>query len=38
MITILDNAHKRLNELREKHNKKFVRLAVKGGGSRWFQL
>ena len=32
MITILDNAYKRLNELKKKHNKKFVRLSVKGGG------
>ena len=31
MITIQDGAHKRLNELRKKHNKKFVRLDVKGG-------
>ena len=36
MITILDNAYKRLNELREKHNKKFVRLSVKGGGCAGF--
>ena len=36
MITILDNAHKRLNELRKKHNKKFVRLEVKGGGCAGF--
>ena len=36
MITILDNAHKRLNELRKKHNKKFVRLSVKGGGCAGF--
>ena len=32
MITILDNALLRLRELRDKHNKKFVRLQVKGGG------
>ena len=32
MITIQDGAYKRLNELRKKHNKKFVRLEVKGGG------
>ena len=32
MIKILDNAHKRINELREQHNKKFVRLSIKGGG------
>ena len=36
MITILDNAYKRLNELRAKHNKKFVRLSVKGGGCAGF--
>jgi len=36
MITILDNAYKRLNELRKKHNKKFVRLDVKGGGCAGF--
>ena len=29
MITILDNALLRLRELRDKHNKKFVRLQVK---------
>ena len=37
MITILDNAYKRLNELRKKHNKKFVRLSVKGGGCAGFE-
>ncbi len=36
MIKILDNAYKRLNELRKKHNKKFVRLSVKGGGCAGF--
>ena len=36
MITILDNAYKRLSELRKKHNKKFVRLQVKGGGCAGF--
>ena len=36
MITIQDGAHKRLNELRKKHNKKFVRLDVKGGGCAGF--
>ena len=36
MITIQDNAYKRLNELRKKHNKKFVRLDVKGGGCAGF--
>ena len=36
MITIQDGAHKRLNELRKKHNKKFVRLEVKGGGCAGF--
>ena len=36
MITIKDGAHKRLNELRKKHNKKFVRLDVKGGGCAGF--
>ena len=36
MITIKEGAHKRLNELRKKHNKKFVRLDVKGGGCAGF--
>ena len=36
MITILDNAKSRLKELREQHNKKFVRLSIKGGGCAWF--
>ena len=36
MITIQDGAYKRLNELRQKHNKKFVRLDVKGGGCAGF--
>ena len=36
MITIQEGAHKRLNELRKKHNKKFVRLDVKGGGCAGF--
>ena len=36
MITILDNAYKRLSELKKKHNKKFVRLDVKGGGCAGF--
>ena len=36
MIKILDNAYLRLNELRKKHNKKFVRLSVKGGGCAGF--
>ena len=36
MITILDNAYKRLTELKAKHNKKFVRLEVKGGGCAGF--
>ena len=36
MITIQDGAYKRLNELRKKHNKKFVRLEVKGGGCAGF--
>ena len=33
MIKLSDNAYKRLNELRNKNNKKFVRLDVKGRGS-----
>ena len=37
MITIQDGAYKRLNELRKKHNKKFVRLDVKGGGCAGFK-
>ena len=36
MITILANALLRLRELRDKHNKKFVRLQVKGGGCAGF--
>ena len=36
MIKILDNALLRLRELRDKHNKKFVRLDVKGGGCAGF--
>ena len=36
MITIQDGAYKRLNELRKKHNKKFVSLEVKGGGCAGF--
>ena len=36
MIQILDNAKKHINELREQHNKKFVRLSVKGGGCAGF--
>ena len=36
MIKILDNAYLRLNELRKKHNKKYVRLDVKGGGCAGF--
>ena len=36
MIKILDNALLRLRELRDKHNKKFVRLQVKGGGGAGF--
>ena len=36
MIKIQDNALLRLRELREKHNKKYVRLDVKGGGCAGF--
>ena len=36
MIKILHNALLRLRELRDKHNKKFVRLQVKGGGCAGF--
>ena len=36
MIKLSDNAYKRLNELRKKHNKQFVRLDVKGGGCAGF--
>ena len=36
MIQILDNAKQHINELRELHNKKFVRLSVKGGGCAGF--
>ena len=37
MIKLSDNAYKRLNELRNKHKKKFVRLDVKGGGCAGFE-
>ncbi len=36
MITITDNALNHLNTLSEKHNKKYVRLSVKGGGCAGF--
>ena len=36
MIKILDNALLRLRELRDKHNKKFVRIDIKGGGCAGF--
>lgn len=36
MITILENAHKRFNELTQKNRKVFVRLSVKGGGCAGF--
>ena len=36
MIKLSDNAYKRLNELRNKNNKKFVRLDVKGCGCAGF--
>ena len=36
MIKLSDNALLRLRELRNKHNKKFVRLQVKGGGCAGF--
>ena len=36
MIKLTDNAYKRLNELRKKNNKNFVRLDVKGGGCAGF--
>jgi len=36
MITILENAKNRINELRDQHNKKYVRLSVKGGGCAGF--
>jgi len=32
MIQILENASNKLNELRQSHDKKFVRLSVHGGG------
>ena len=37
MIKLSDNALLRLRELRNKHNKKFVRLEVKGGGCAGFK-
>ena len=36
MIKLTDNAYKRLNELRKKNNKNFVRLDIKGGGCAGF--
>ena len=36
MIKLSDNAYKRLKELSEKNNNKFVRLDVKGGGCAGF--
>jgi len=36
MITILDNAKKRLTELTETNRKVFVRLSIKGGGCAGF--
>tara|TARA_B100000287_G_scaffold366043_1_gene361107 strand:+ start:137 stop:445 length:309 start_codon:yes stop_codon:yes gene_type:complete len=37
MINILPDALDRLNVLAKKHNKKFVRLQVKGGGCAGFE-
>ena len=36
MIKILDGAKAHINELKEQHNKKYVRLSVKGGGCAGF--
>jgi len=36
MIKLSDNALLRLRELKQKHNKKYVRLSVKGGGCAGF--
>ena len=36
MIKLTDNAYKRLNELRKKNDKNFVRLDIKGGGCAGF--
>ena len=36
MINLTDNALRHLNTLSEKHNKKYVRLSVKGGGCAGF--
>ena len=36
MIQMTENATNKLNELRESHDKKFVRLAVTGGGCAGF--
>ena len=36
MITMLDNAKKRLTELTETNRKVFVRLSIKGGGCAGF--
>ena len=36
MITILENAKNRLEELKAKHSKNYVRLSVKGGGCAGF--
>ena len=37
MIKLSDNALLRLRELKQKHNKKYVRLDVKGGGCAGFK-
>ena len=36
MITLKENAIKHLSSLTEKHDKKYVRLAIKGGGCAGF--
>ena len=36
MITILDNAKKRLTDLTQTNRKVFVRLSIKGGGCAGF--
>ena len=37
MITILENAVKHLSELKAKHNVKYIRLEVKGGGCAGYE-
>tara|TARA_Y100001937_G_scaffold55162_1_gene76023 strand:+ start:340 stop:651 length:312 start_codon:yes stop_codon:yes gene_type:complete len=36
-VTLTDNAYEHLRNLRTQHNKKYIRLAVKGGGCAGFE-